>query len=219
MGYDTGISDVVLNEIQVMQQLQHDNIINLIDFNDTCDFIKPNGVSTPVFYLALQLASGGELFDFIAQTGRFTEPVARFYFRQLCEAFEYLHGNGFSHRDMKPENIMLDSDFNLKIADFGFSSTKALNESRKGTDSYMAPEIHMGKAYSGQCVDLFAAGIILFIMVARHPPFNQATPNDAHYKTISANRLDLFWKLHTRNKPTGLEFFSEEFRDLITQLL
>lgn len=219
MGYDTGMTDIVMNEVEVMKQLKHDNIINLIDFNDSCEFKKPNGVSTPVFFLALELANGGELFDFIAQTGKFTEPVARFYFRQLCDAFEYLHGNGVSHRDMKPENIMLDSDFNLKIADFGFSSTKAQNDSRKGTDSYMAPEIHMGQKYSGQCVDLFAAGIILFIMVAQHPPFNKATPKDPHYKTISANRMDLFWKLHSRNKPSGLDFFSEDFRDLITQLL
>ncbi len=114
---------------------------------------------------------------------------------------------------------MLDTDFNLKLADFGFSSNKAVNESRKGTDNYMAPEIHMGQKYSGQCVDLFAAGIILFIMVAQHPPFNKASPKDPHYKTISANRLDLFWKLHSRNKPGGMEFFSPEFRDLISIML
>lgn len=114
---------------------------------------------------------------------------------------------------------MLDAQFNLKIADFGFSSTKALNETRRGTDSYMAPEIHMGKQYSGQTVDLFAAGIVLFIMVAQHPPFAMATPKDPHYKTISANRSDLFWKLHSRNKPGGLDFFSESFRDLITMML
>lgn len=219
MGYDTGMADVVNNEVEVMKNLSHPNIVNLVDFNDSCEHKKPNGVSTPVFFLALELANGGELFDFIAQTGKFSEDVARFYFHQLCDAFEYLHGKGVSHRDMKPENILLDGDFNLKLADFGFSSTKAQNESRKGTDSYMAPEIHMGQKYSGQCVDLFAAGIILFIMVAQHPPFNKATPKDPHYKTISANRLDLFWKLHSRNKPGGLEFFSAEFMDLINQLL
>lgn len=219
MGYDSGMTEIVMNEVEIMKTLSHPNIVNLIDFNDTAEHEKANGVKTPVFYLALELANGGELFDFIAQTGKFSEDVARYYFHQLCDAFEYLHGNGVSHRDMKPENVMLDADFNLKLADFGFSSTKAVNESRKGTDSYMAPEIHMGQKYSGQCVDLFAAGIILFIMVAQHPPFSKASPKDPHYKTISANRLDLFWKLHSRNKPNGLEFFSESFRDLISQML
>lgn len=218
-GYDTGMLEVVTNEVEVMKTLSHPNIINLVDFNDDAVFKKPNGQSADVFYLGLELANGGELFDFIAQTGKFTEEVARYYFHQLCDAFTYLHGNGVSHRDMKPENVMLDAEFNLKIADFGFSSTKAQNETRRGTDSYMAPEIHMKQKYSGQSVDLFAAGIVLFIMVTQHPPFAMATPKDPHYKTISANRVDLFWKLHSRNKPGGLDFFSESFRDLITSML
>lgn len=90
-GYDSGMNDIVMNEVEIMKNLSHPNIINLIDFNDTADHCKPNGVSTPVFFLALELANGGELFDFIAQTGRFTEDVARFYFHQLCDCFEYLH--------------------------------------------------------------------------------------------------------------------------------
>ena len=218
-GHDTGMFDVVMNEVGVMKQLNHKNIINLTDFSESAEFKKANGASSDVFYLALELANGGELFDFIAQTGKFSEETARFYFHQMCDSFTYLHGEGVSHRDMKPENVMLDSEFNLKLADFGFSSTKAQNETRRGTDSYMAPEIHMGQKYSGQNVDLFAAGIILFIMVTQHPPFAQAIPKDPHYKTISANRVDLFWKLHSRNKPSGLEFFSSEFRDLITSML
>jgi serine/threonine protein kinase len=77
-----------------------------------------------------------------------------------------MHNQGVSHRDLKPENIMLDNEFTLKIADFGFASVTATNESRKGTESYMAPEINMNKVYQGTVVDIFAAAIILFIMVA-----------------------------------------------------
>jgi len=218
-GYDTGMLEVVKNEVEIMKMLSHPNIINLLDFCDSAEYKKANGAKAAVFYLALELANGGELFDFIAQTGKFSEEVARFYFHQLCDAFEYLHGNGVSHRDMKPENIMLDSDFNLKVADFGFSSNKALNETRRGTDSYMAPEIHMGQRYSGQSVDLFAAGVTLFIMVAQHLPFTKATLEDPHFKAISTNKSGLFWKVHSKNKAGGLDFFSESFRHLITSLL
>jgi serine/threonine protein kinase len=81
----------------------------------------------------------------------------------------------------------------------------------------MAPEIHMRKPYSGASVDLFAAGIILFIMVTQHPPFTVAKTDDPFYKLICANRHDLFWKAHSKNKPEG--FFSEEFIHLINGLI
>jgi len=83
----------------------------------------------------------------------------------------------------------------------------------------MAPEINNGQTYQGPVVDLFAAAIILFIMVAQHPPFGKAVPNDAHYKLVVANRLDLFWKFHSRSKVGGLDFFSAEFMDLINSML
>jgi serine/threonine protein kinase len=81
----------------------------------------------------------------------------------------------------------------------------------------MAPEIHMNKPYNGESVDLFACGIILFIMVSRHPPFTRADPSDPFYRLLRANRADLFWKAHSKNKPDG--FYSEIFQDLITRML
>jgi serine/threonine protein kinase len=82
-GYDTGMFEVVKNEVEIMKALSHPNIINLLDFCDNAEYKKANGAKASVFYLALELANGGELFDFIAQTGKFTEEVARFYFHQL----------------------------------------------------------------------------------------------------------------------------------------
>jgi len=155
-GYDTSMMDLVRNEITVMKELDHQNLVKLIDYNEDATYIKANGTEVKVFYLALELVNGGELFDFIAETGKFSEDVARYYFHQIVAGLEYMHTKGISHRDIKPENMMLDSDFNLKIADFGFSSNQALNESKRGTDGYMAPEIYKGVEYSGQSVDFFA---------------------------------------------------------------
>lgn len=81
----------------------------------------------------------------------------------------------------------------------------------------MAPEIHARKPYVGASVDLFASAIILFIMFTQHPPFTKAEPSDPFYRLICANRADLFWKAHSKNKPEG--FFSEEFKSLITSML
>jgi len=83
----------------------------------------------------------------------------------------------------------------------------------------MAPEIHARKPYSGASVDLFASAIILFIMFTQHPPFTKAEPSDPFYRLLCANRADLFWKAHSKNKPNGMEFFSEDFRNLITSML
>jgi serine/threonine protein kinase len=83
----------------------------------------------------------------------------------------------------------------------------------------MAPEIHLKQPYEGKSVDIFAAGIILFIMVAQHPPFTTATPADPFYRCLAANRADIFWRTHCKNKDTGEAFFSEEFKHLIQSML
>jgi len=216
---DSSMLKLVMNEIEIMKELDHQNIVKLLDFSGDAEYKRPNGSKIKVFYLALELVSGGELFDFIAETGRFTEEVARYYFHQMIAALEYLHTNGYSHRDIKPENMMLDSEYTLKLADFGFSSNQALNETKRGTDGYMAPEIYKGITYSGQSVDLFATAIILFIMVAQHPPFNAASSKDPHYKLISTNKLDSFWKVHCKRKPGGDNYFSESFKSLVSSML
>lgn len=79
----------------------------------------------------------------------------------------------------------------------------------------MAPEIHLSMPYQGRSVDIFAAAIILFIMVAQHPPFTTAQPKDPFYKCLAANRGDVFWKIHSKNKPGQQDFFSNEFKDLV----
>jgi len=93
------------------------------------------------------------------------------------------------HRDIKPENILLDKDFNIKLCDFGFAHSLEGREGKNtlktvcGTESYMAPEIFLDKKYNGSVVDLFASGIVLFIMMAGTPPFSKADPvKDPHYR-------------------------------------
>ena len=126
----------------------------------------------------------GEIFDYIYEGGDLSEPICRFYFKQLLKALNFLHANGFCHRDIKLENILLDDEFNLKLVDFGFSCPlKGRNgkgfESRKlGTPMYMAPEIINGDFYKGEVVDLFAAAVCLFMMKNSNPPMERANIKD-----------------------------------------
>ena len=76
--------------------------------------------------------------------------------------------------------------------------------------------MHSGKTYDGKSCDLFAAGIILFLMVAAHPPFASAQPQDPFYKLLAQNKTDIFWQTHLKNKKHG---FSNDFKDLINRLL
>ena len=71
--------------------------------------------------MILELAKGGEFFYFIAKSGRFSEPMTRYFFRQLITGLKHVHDSGITHRDLKPENLFLDEEYNLKIADFGLA--------------------------------------------------------------------------------------------------
>lgn len=217
--------ELVMTEVQTMTHLNHPNIVNLIEYSGEGVVEKSNGKKENVIYIVLELATNGELFDYVASTGRFSEPIARYYFHQLINGLEYVHNKGITHRDLKPENVLYDAAFTLKIADFGFAApiegrdASGFNRTKLGTESYMAPEIHMRKPYQGPSVDLFASAIILFIMFTQHPPFTKAVPEDPFYRLLCANRADLFWKAHSKNKPAGAEFFSESFKNLITAML
>jgi len=172
-------------------------------------------------YVVQEVALGGEIFDFVA-TGPLPEKISRMYFKQLIAGLSFLHQNGVFHRDIKPENVLLSSDLTLKIADFGFSkhisqTHAGITRTRLGTEPYMSPEILYGQAYSPASGDLFAAGVILFILYAGYPPFGRALSNDQWYSYLWTGQYDKFWYFHARNKPAG--YYPESFKALINGLL
>ena len=220
---DDCFAELIKTEVKTLENLQHPGIVNLVEQGTGEMADDKKGKSKTVNYIVLELVQGGELFDFVANSGRFTEEVARYYFHQFMDALNYMHTSGSAHRDLKPENIMLDSDFNLKIADFGFAAPaegrdgKGFLQTQLGTASYMAPEIHLGKSYTGPGVDLFASAIILFVMLSQRPPFGSPNPKDPHYRLLAADRSDLFWKAHDE-VDSGVSTYSAEFKDLFTKM-
>ena len=120
-----------------------------------------------------------------------------------------MHMNGICHRNLRPENILLDHKYVTKISDFAVSApsagrdNKGFLKTKLQPSPYLAPEILQNKSYDGSKCDLFAAATILFIMVAAHPPFASAQPQDPFYKHISEGKPYNFWKTHEKNKIGG----------------
>ncbi len=127
------------------------------------------------YCLVLEYASGSDFFNILAENGRFDENEARFYFRQLIRALEYIHLNGIAHRDIKLENILLTSDNSLKLTDFGLSAKMKSGEffhGFTGTLRYSDPEILKDKNYSPELSDIWSAGVILFSFLSGHLPYD-----------------------------------------------
>ncbi|KAF4436084.1 CAMK/CAMK1/CAMK1-RCK protein kinase [Fusarium austroafricanum] len=186
----------ILKEVQIMRQLDHPNIIKLVEFSESRQY----------YYIVLELAPGGELFHQIVRLTYFSEELSRHVIVQVAKALEYLHEEkGVVHRDIKPENILFEpipmvpskhpkpkqpgdedkvdeGEFipgqgaggigRIKIADFGLSKIVWDNQTMTpcGTVGYTAPEIVKDERYS-KSVDMWALGCVLYTLLCGFPPF------------------------------------------------
>ena len=132
-------------------------------------------IETPKqLFLIMEHAPNGELFDHIVDKGRLTEKEACHFLAQILDGMEYIHKLYFVHWDLKPENLLLDHNNNIKIVDFGLSNIYTEGELLKtacGSPCYAAPEMVAGKSYTPSCVDIWSSGIILYAMICGYLPF------------------------------------------------
>ena len=158
----------------------------------------------------MEYIDGGDLSDFISENFALSEHLACRFFRQLISVIEYLNDMGITHRDIKLENILLDSSKkNIKVIDFGLSNYCANTEllsSDCGSPCFASPEMIMGNSYRGVTTDLWSSGIVLYSMLVGELPFNDLDINIL-YKRI---------KLGTFNIPSNL---SLESIDLLKKIL
>ncbi|XP_006111639.2 serine/threonine-protein kinase DCLK2 isoform X1 [Pelodiscus sinensis] len=160
-----GKEHLIENEVSILRQVKHPNIIMLIEEMDT----------PTELYLVMELVKGGDLFDAITSSTKYTERDGSAMVYNLASALKYLHGLNIVHRDIKPENLLVceypDGTKSLKLGDFGLATVvEGPLYTVCGTPTYVAPEIIAETGY-GLKVDIWAAGVITYILLCGFPPF------------------------------------------------
>uniref|UniRef100_A0A669D6P1 non-specific serine/threonine protein kinase n=1 Tax=Oreochromis niloticus TaxID=8128 RepID=A0A669D6P1_ORENI len=179
----SGKEHLIENEVAVLRKVKHPNIIMLIEEVDT-----PSEL-----YLVMELVKGGDLFDAITSSAKYTERDASIMVYNLAGALKYLHSLNIVHRDIKPENLLVfeypDGTKSLKLGDFGLATVvEGPLYTVCGTPTYVAPEIIAESGY-GLKVDIWAAGVITYILLCGFPPFRRYTQEDL-FDQILRGRLD-----------------------------
>ena len=170
-------------EISILKNTRHKNIIKLYEVMETPQKI----------YLIMEYCKGGELFNYIIRKKHLSEEQSCKFFHEIIDALEYLHVQNIVHRDIKPQNILLDNlnnEITIKIIDFGISNIYSLDnllETSCGTASYAPPEMHTGNKYFGLLTDIWSAGVVLYIMNFGYLPFCEEDEDKNIQNIINGN--------------------------------
>ncbi|XP_050302917.1 cGMP-dependent protein kinase, isozyme 2 forms cD4/T1/T3A/T3B isoform X2 [Anthonomus grandis grandis] len=169
-----------------------------------CDFIVKlykTFKDAKYLYMLMESCLGGELWTVLRDKGHFDDNTTRFYTACVVQAFDYLHSRNIIYRDLKPENLLLDSRGYVKLVDFGFA--KKLQAGRKtwtfcGTPEYVAPEVILNKGHDISA-DYWSLGVLMFELLTGTPPFNGSDPMKTYNVILKGIDAIDFPKNITRN--------------------
>lgn len=176
----------------------------------------------PVEYGLFEYLKNGELHNYVfLLKKKFSEEIAKKIFFDILMGLETCHESGMSHGDIKLQNILFNSNFNIKLIDLGFSKKikDGLISEITGSRYYNAPEMFScaTKGYDGVSADIFSLGVVLFVLVMGFYPFDKPNMIDSRYKLISKKDFDTFWKKCEQKK--NLFGVSPEFKDLFEKMV
>ena len=189
----------ILYETNLMRNLRHPSITRILETFE----------SEKYMLIIMEYISGGNLQSFVKKRRKLSEKTAKILFKQIMDGIKYIHSQNIVHRDIKLENILIDLNNNIKICDFGVGKmikSNILLHDQCGTPVYMAPEIIKNEGYVGFPVDIWSAGVSLYIMLSGNIPFNKTPKHNLQYEIQNSDYLPI-------------EGISEEAKDLISKLL
>jgi len=158
-------------ELELVKRIKHVNVVRVYDVVELDSHV----------YIFMDYCSNGDLLEYVKDKGYIEEAYGQHYFRQILSAVKHLHGLDIAHRDLKCENVLITSEDNVKITDFGFArhcrdsttGKRILSSTYCGSCAYAAPEILKGTAYNPKLYDMWSLGCILFIMLTGHMPYDE----------------------------------------------
>ena len=208
----------IIYETNFMRKLNHPNITKILEMFEDEKY----------FLIIMEYINGGNLFSFVKKRRKLNEKISKFLFKQIILGIKHIHSQNIVHRDVKLENILIDLNNTIKICDFGIgrilSSPDELLHDQCGTPIYMAPEIlscSKEKGYKGFPVDIWSAGIALYIMLSGTLPFSIKNDIDSFVDENNIKKKKNMALRHAiiHNEPKKIEKISDKARDLLHGLL
>ncbi|CAE7234054.1 OSK1, partial [Symbiodinium natans] len=187
----------VHDEAQILKRFWHPNIVKMHEVVST----------RRRSFIIMEYVGGGDLFEYVHKQRRLEQPEARRMFRQIMAGLEEVHAAKVAHGDLKLENLLLDEEGNVKIADFGLSTALAPGETRitstYGSVAYAAPEVLQGREYVPYPADLWSCGVILYIMICGCEPFKGLDDHHLRRQILSAS-----YKIPLFTSPEGIDLIA-----------
>lgn len=217
------------SECDVFRISSHKNLLNCIQLIQNVKLDIKNYKTDEYNLFVLPFLSNGDLLDYLKKS-YFEERVARYFFEQMLDAVEYLHFQGFAHRDLKTENFLLNDDFDIVLTDFGHSvrhsdlfGAKLFGDPSAITSPGICPpEYYTGPGYRATEMDVFALGKLLLTLVTGFNPFNSSKRTDPTYAMILNGDWNKFWSVMQsglKRKWIKVEELSPEFKNLVERML